>query len=140
MDWVPLGEDRTGDVALLRVSRPLPGARPLPMADARSMRDHRSWGVGFTQAHPNGLWHLGRLLGITGGGWIHLARRDGEDAHVEGGFSGSPGWDEDLNAVVGMMVAAEPVRAAQQAFALHTGVIVENDGLPPGLPAHVCPA
>ncbi|MFF8948706.1 trypsin-like peptidase domain-containing protein [Streptomyces sp. NPDC014940] len=126
VDWVPLGEDRTGDVALLRVSRPLPGARPLPMADAKSLRDHRSWVVGFTQAHPHGLWHRGRLLGITGGGWIQLARMDGEGAHVEGGFSGSPVWDEELDAVVGMMVAAEPVRAAQQAFALHTGVIVEN--------------
>ncbi|AZM74795.1 serine protease [Streptomyces sp. KPB2] len=135
--WAPIAADRSGDVALLELRDPLPRARPLPMADAESVWDHGARAVGFTRAHPDGIWHRGRFSGVTGGGWVQLARESGQAAHVEGGFSGSPVWDDDLGAAVGMVVAAEPVREAQQAFVLRTRAVIRAL---PALEPVLCPA
>ncbi|WP_043235759.1 ATP-binding protein [Streptomyces violaceusniger] len=57
--------------------------------------------------------------------------------HVKGGFSGSPVWDNELGAAVGMMVAAQPVREAQQAFVLRTRTLLKEV---PELAPYVSPA
>ncbi|MCK8678487.1 nSTAND1 domain-containing NTPase [Streptomyces lichenis] len=127
--WVPVGPDRSGDMALLRLREPLPGARPLPLADPpQGVWHHAARAVGFTDEHPGGIWHSGTFRGPTGEGWIQLSRGDGEGANVRPGFSGSPVWDDELGAAVGLMVAAEPVRGGQQAFALRTRALL--DALP----------
>ncbi|WP_019901907.1 S1 family peptidase [Salinispora arenicola] len=124
--WVPVRADQTGDVAVLRLRTAIPGARPLPMADADSVWDHEARVVGFTDDHPDGTWHQGRFRGPTGRGWVQLSRADGQVAHVTRGFSGSPVWDDDLGAAVGLVVAAEPVREAQQAFVIRTRTVVRE--------------
>ncbi|GGX75082.1 nSTAND1 domain-containing NTPase [Streptomyces hiroshimensis] len=124
--WVPVRDDQTGDVAVLRLQDPIPGARPLPMADAESVWDHEARAVGFTDDHPDGIWHQGRFRGPTGRGWVQLSRADGQAVHVKPGFSGSPVWDDDLGAAVGLLVAAQPVREAQQAFVLRTRTLVRE--------------
>ncbi|MEU1821227.1 trypsin-like peptidase domain-containing protein [Streptomyces abikoensis] len=124
--WVPVRADQTGDVAVLRLRDPVPGARPLPMADAENVWDHEARAVGFTNDHPDGIWHQGRFRGPTGRGWVQLSRADGQAVHVKPGFSGSPVWDDDLGAAVGMVVAAQPVREAQQAFVLRTRTLVRE--------------
>ncbi|MFD3970785.1 trypsin-like peptidase domain-containing protein [Streptomyces cyaneofuscatus] len=123
--WIRVEPDRTGDMALLRLPEPIPGARPLPLVDPpQGVWHHAARAVGFTDDHPGGIWHSGTFRGPTGEGWIQLSRSDGEGGHVTRGFSGSPVWDDELGAVVGLMVAAEPVRGAQQAFALRTGTLL----------------
>nr|WP_241200037.1 trypsin-like peptidase domain-containing protein [Streptomyces sp. ADI92-24] len=124
--WVPIRADQSGDVALLRLRDALPGARPLPMADAESVWDHQARAVGFTDDHPDGIWHRGRFRGPTGRGWVQLSRTDGQAVHVKPGFSGSPVWDDDLGAAVGLMVAAQPAREAQQAFVLRTRALLRE--------------
>ncbi|ARF73484.1 hypothetical protein B7C62_15355 [Kitasatospora albolonga] len=125
--WVPIRPDQTGDIAVLRLRQPIPGARPLPLADPRDgVWDHRARAVGFTREAPDGIWQSGTLRGPTGKGWVQLSRAHGEAVHVEGGFSGSPVWSDELGAAVGMMVAAQPVREAQQAFALRTRTLVHE--------------
>lgn len=124
--WVPIRTDQTGDVSLLRLRAALPGARPLPMADAESVWDHKARVVGFTHDHPDGVWTLGRLRGPTGRGWVQLSRADGQTAHVQGGFSGSPVWDDDLGSAVGLVVAAQPVREAQQVFVTRTRALIRE--------------
>lgn len=125
--WIPVRPDRTGDMALLRLRDPIPGARPLPLADPpEGVWHHRARAVGFTDDHPGGIWHSGTFRGPTREGWVQLSRGDGEGMYVRRGFSGSPVWDDELGAAVGMMVAAEPVREAQQAFALRTRTLLEE--------------
>ncbi|ATL31448.1 serine protease [Streptomyces formicae] len=124
--WVPVNGDQSGDVALLELRGPLPGARPVPMADPETVWDDETRAVGFTEDHPDGIWHDGRLRGRTGRGWVQLSRADGEATYVERGFSGSPVWDEACGAVVGLLVAAEPVREAQQAFVVRTSRLVKD--------------
>ncbi|MGW1997603.1 nSTAND1 domain-containing NTPase [Embleya sp. NPDC001921] len=126
LQWVPIRADQSGDVALLRLREDLPGALPLPMADAESVWDHQARAVGFTDDHPDGIWHEGRFRGPTGRGWVQLSRTDGQAVHVKPGFSGSPVWDDDLGAAVGLMVAAQPARDAQQAFVLRTRAVLRE--------------
>ncbi|WP_432087402.1 nSTAND1 domain-containing NTPase [Streptomyces sp. bgisy095] len=126
LHWVATRDDQSGDVAVLRLAGPLPGAFPLPMADARDVWDHETRTVGFPDDHPDGIWHGGRFRGPTGRGWVQLSRTDGQAVHVRPGFSGSPVWDDRLGAAVGLVVAAQPVREAQQAFVLRTGALARE--------------
>ncbi|WNF31066.1 trypsin-like peptidase domain-containing protein [Streptomyces sp. C11-1] len=131
--WIPVAPDRTGDMALLQLGDPIPGARPLPLADPpEGVWHHHARAVGFTDDHPGGIWHSGTFRGPTQEGWIQLSRGDGESVYVKRGFSGSPVWNDELGAVVGLMVAAEPGRETQQAFALRTRTLL--DALPELVP------
>ncbi|KES03765.1 hypothetical protein BU52_28420 [Streptomyces toyocaensis] len=124
--WVPIREDRSGDVAVLRLLGPAPGARPLPTSLSRRLWEHGSRLVGFTGRSDRPVWQRGSLLGPAGKGWVQLSRADGQTVRVTGGFSGSPVWDNALGAVVGMIVAAEPVRDDQQAYMLHLGALADE--------------
>lgn len=135
--WVPVREDQGGDVAVLRLLVPLPGARPLPMAEVGDVWDHRTRAVGFTDDAPDGNWQQGRLRGPVGSSLVQLSRADGQAVHVRPGFSGSPVWDEALGVAVGMVVASQPVREAQQAFVMRTEAL---SGEAPGLRKILLPA
>ncbi|MFF7097311.1 trypsin-like peptidase domain-containing protein [Streptomyces rubradiris] len=124
--WVPIREDRSGDVAVLRLLTPAPGARPLPTSLSRRLWEHGSRIVGFTGRSDRPVWQRGSLLGPAGKGWVQLSRADGQTVRVTGGFSGSPVWDNALGAVVGMIVAAEPARDDQQAYMLHLGALADE--------------
>ncbi|WP_217229312.1 nSTAND1 domain-containing NTPase [Streptomyces anulatus] len=135
--WVPVREDQGGDVAVLRLHVPLPGARPLPMADAGDVWDHETRAVGFTDDAPDGNWQQGRFRGPVGSSLVQLSRADGQAVHVRPGFSGSPVWDDVLGVAVGMVVASQPVREAQQAFVMRTEALI---GEVPGLREVLQPA
>ncbi|MER6106509.1 trypsin-like peptidase domain-containing protein [Streptomyces sp. NPDC001832] len=136
--WIPVRPDQTGDIAVLRLRNRIPGARPLPVIDPqRGVWDHDARAVGFTDDNPDGIWHSGRFRGPTRQGWIQLSRANGEAVYVKGGFSGSPVWDNELGAAVGMVVAAQPVREAQQAFVLRVRTLLKEV---PELAPHVRPA
>ncbi|WP_240926195.1 trypsin-like peptidase domain-containing protein [Streptomyces sp. JB150] len=124
--WIPIRPDRTGDVAVLRLAAPVPGTRPLPMAEPAGVWQHEVGAVGFTGGEPDTTWFRGRLGGPTGEGWIQLSRADGQAAHIRGGFSGSPVWDGELGAVVGLVVAAQREREAQQSYVLHTRTLLRE--------------
>lgn len=132
--WVPVRADRTGDLAVLRLPSPVPGALPLPMADPESVWEHGARAVGFTGGAPGGTWLRGRLGGATSEGWLQLSRADGQAVHVKRGFSGSPVWDNELGAAVGLLVAAQPEQDAQQAYVIRTRSLVQEiDALAPAL-------
>ncbi|MFC0865886.1 trypsin-like peptidase domain-containing protein [Sphaerimonospora cavernae] len=131
-NWVPIRAERTGDIAVLRLSEPVPGTRPLPVADPDSVQGGEVRAVGFPHDAPGGIWFEGRVSGATGEGWMQLSRANGQAAHVKPGFSGSPVWHNALSAAVGLLVAAQPAGDAQQAYALRTRTIVrEIPGLGP---------
>ena len=105
--WLPISEDGTGDVALLRLDGPLPEqARMPPLRRVERLWDHGFRVLGFPDGAWDGVWATGRIRGEQGTGWFQLQGNPGEQP-VEGGFSGAPVWDDDSGAVVGMTVAAD---------------------------------
>ncbi|WP_344077664.1 trypsin-like peptidase domain-containing protein [Streptomyces crystallinus] len=124
--WIPTRPDRTGDIAVLRLPEPVPGTEPLPMADPDTVWEHGARAVGFTGGEPGEVWFRGKFSGATSEGWIQLSRADGQSAHVRRGFSGSPVWDNELGAAVGLVVAAQPEQDAQQAFVLSTRTLLRE--------------
>ncbi|MEU5715217.1 trypsin-like peptidase domain-containing protein [Streptomyces sp. NPDC020403] len=121
--WVPEREDRTGDVAVLRLRAAIPGAAPLGMADPAEVWGHRVRIAGFTGRFPGGVWHAGRLRGGTAESWVQLSGADTHGVPVERGFSGSPVWDEDARAVVGIVVAGQ-LTGTRQSFLIPTRTLV----------------
>ncbi|MBT2508598.1 trypsin-like peptidase domain-containing protein [Streptomyces sp. ISL-98] len=126
--WIPTRPDRTGDLAVLRLKdgKASDGARPLPMVSPRGTWDHGARAVGFTGGEPGEIWFRGRLTGATSEGWLQLSRADGQAVHVREGFSGGPVWDNELGAVVGLVVAAQREQDAQQSFVLHTDTVLRE--------------
>ncbi|MFD7629554.1 trypsin-like peptidase domain-containing protein [Streptomyces sp. NPDC059851] len=129
--WVPVREDGTGDIAVLRLRAPIPGATPLTMASPPSVWQHPVRVAGFPASSAGGVWHAGRLRGATAEGWVQLSGADQQGVPVEKGFSGSPVWDEQAGAVVGMVVAAQ-LSGARQSFMIPTRTLVEE--VPPLAP------
>nr|WP_236240334.1 trypsin-like peptidase domain-containing protein [Streptomyces sp. CC228A] len=129
--WVGIDRHGRGDVAVLRLRDPAPeGARPLPVAAPGEVWDHRTRTVGFTGGEPGERWFRGRLGGATAEGWLQLSRADGQTTRIEEGFSGSPVWDDEVGAVVGLVVATLRGEDAQ-AFVLHMRTVLGV--LPPDL-------
>lgn len=104
--WVPPQPSGAGDVAVLRLSTTVPGSRPLLLADEPEVWQHSARVFGFPAGRPGGVWHKAVLRARQAGGWVQ-ADLDGGGYRVSRGFSGSPVWDERLEAVVGMMALAE---------------------------------
>ncbi|MET7325157.1 trypsin-like peptidase domain-containing protein [Streptomyces sp. NPDC005549] len=94
------------DVAVLRLETAIPRGRPARMVDAPDVWGHPARIFGFPQGRPAGVWHAGVLRSRQADGWIQ-ADLASDGYRVSGGFSGSPVWDEDLSAVVGMVAVAE---------------------------------
>ena len=105
--WSPIADDGTGDMALLRLTGP-----PPPHARVPSLRrvdrlwDHGFRVLGFPTDRPDGVWSSGLIRGEQSTRWFQLQSTPGEQ-RIEGGFSGSPVWDAQSGAVVGMTVAAD---------------------------------
>ncbi|MFI6152826.1 trypsin-like peptidase domain-containing protein [Kitasatospora sp. NPDC051170] len=95
------------DAALLRLTRPPAGARPVRLVEASDVWDHEARAFGFPAHHGSGVWHAGRLRGRQADGLVQLDIDRGGGYQVAPGFSGGPVWDERLVGVVGMMAAAE---------------------------------
>ncbi|MGW0390017.1 nSTAND1 domain-containing NTPase [Streptomyces sp. NPDC003042] len=121
--WVPLRTDGTGDIAVLRLPEPVPGAAALAMATPASVWEHPVRVAGFPLRFPGGVWHAGRLRGWTAENWVQLSGADQQGVPVDKGFSGSPVWDEEAGAVVGMVVAAQ-LSGAQQSFMIPTATLI----------------
>ncbi|MFD8079640.1 trypsin-like peptidase domain-containing protein [Streptomyces sp. NPDC059718] len=121
--WVPVREDQTGDIAVLRLRAAIPGSHPLYMADTEQVWGHDVRVPGFPYRSPGGVWHYGRLRGATAEGWVQLSQADPHGVPVEEGFSGSPVWDEQLRAVAGMVVVIQP-GGVPQSYLMPTRTLV----------------
>ncbi|WP_159050524.1 nSTAND1 domain-containing NTPase [Streptomyces cellostaticus] len=104
--WVPPQPSGAGDVAVLRLSSAVLGSRPLLLAEEPDVWQHPARVFGFPDGRPGGVWHSAVLRARQANGWVQ-ADLAGGGYRVSRGFSGSPVWDEQLGAVVGMMALAE---------------------------------
>ena len=95
-----------GDIAILELADPPPGARTPPLYRPDRLWGHRFRVLGFPPGMQDGVWAAGELRDRQGTRWLQLQGDPGGQP-VVGGFSGAPVWDEEVEAVVGMTVASD---------------------------------
>ncbi|GAA2375478.1 trypsin-like peptidase domain-containing protein [Streptomyces carpaticus] len=106
-------ERRDEDIAVLRFAAPPPGTAPVPLAyPGEGNRTVRAFG--HPAGRPDGVRHAGVLRGLQSGGRVQIDKAPDSAYEITGGFSGSPVWDTELRAAVGMVVTYDT--AAPAAF------------------------
>lgn len=107
--WLPVADTAScEDIAVLKLLASAPAnAASIGIASSSDAWGHPLRIFGFPKGHADGVWATATLRGEISKRWIQLDAKMGQDRPLEQGFSGSPIWDEQLNAVVGMTVAAE---------------------------------
>ncbi len=125
--WQPPLGDGSGDVAGLQLREPPPaGVRAVRLINGDELWDHRFRVLGFPAEHGDGVWATGRLRGRQATGWVQMDGVTSTGYPIEQGFSGAAVWDEELDAVVGMAVAAERRPDVRVAYLIPTGTLVET--------------
>ncbi|MEU5259551.1 serine protease [Amycolatopsis sp. NPDC021455] len=102
--WVPPTGDGRGDIALLRLEKPVTGVGGARLHRMSLRDDQPVRAYGFPEGADDGAWTLGKLVGEggPGGEWIQLDNTSG--VRVGPGFSGTALLDRKTGAVVGMIV------------------------------------
>ncbi len=123
--WQPALPDGSGDVAGLELmDAPPAGASPVRLVKAEEPWGHPFRAFGFPAGFDNGVWASGRMLGREATGWLQIEDVKQTGYFVAPGFSGGPVWDETLDGVVGMTVAADRQPGVRVAFIIPTDRLV----------------
>ena len=122
--WRPPRADGGDDLAGLELEGDPPsGAQPAPLAQVEDLWEHSFRAFGFPRGQDTGVWATGRLLGRQVTNWVQIEDVKETGFAVEPGFSGTPVWDSQVDAVVGMIVAAEKRTNLKTAFAIPVDVL-----------------
>ncbi|MEV0696739.1 trypsin-like peptidase domain-containing protein [Saccharopolyspora sp. NPDC050389] len=113
------------DVAGLLLDRVPARARALRVVAADEVRDHRVRTFGVPDRRPDGVWSQGVVRGSIANGRLHIEDDRAHGLPMLRGFSGSPVLDDDLGAVVGMVVEVEARREHRIGYAL-TGSLLHD--------------
>jgi len=114
------------DVAGLELTDDPPAdAQPVRLVTADDLWGHSFRAFGFPAGYDDGVWTSGVLRGRISGGWVQIEDVKEPGYWVQPGFSGTPIWDEQLDGVVGMAVAADTDRATKAAFMIPAKALVE---------------
>jgi hypothetical protein len=117
--------DSNKDIAVLEITQQLPkDVASVRMVTAAELWEHKFRAFGFPTNYESGVWASGVLRGRTAKGWLHIEDITATGFRVQPGFSGGPIWDEELQVVVGMVVAAERDPSIKAAFCIPTSVII----------------
>ncbi len=127
MLWRPPRTDGGDDIAGLELeSDPPHGARAAPLAQVDDLWERSFRAFGFPKGQDTGVWATGRLLGRQVTHWVQIEGAKEPGFAIGPGFSGTPVWDSQVQAVVGMVVAAEPRMHLKTAFAIPVDVLVNT--------------
>ncbi|WP_344632757.1 serine protease [Streptomyces glaucosporus] len=132
VSWRPVRPDG-GDVALLRLARPVPSARPVPLVDGTRVWGHEFRAYGFPDGAEYGVWASGVLRAVQGAGWLQMDARPG-GVRISAGFSGAAAWDDEQGGVVGMTVAAGRGRLDGTAYLVPSAALMDEEVLRPTCP------
>jgi V8-like Glu-specific endopeptidase len=127
--WQPVNPGQSKeDIAGLQIEETLPtGVSPVHLVTTSDYWQHKFRIFGFPQGHDTGVWADGELRDVQATRWIQIEAIKVPGYQIEPGFSGSPIWDESLQGVVGMAVAAEKKReGVKAAFMIPVTVLVET--------------
>ncbi|MEG4918307.1 serine protease [Microcoleus sp. B7-D4] len=110
--WRPLNRDKfEEDIAGLELeSLPPNGFRCVRLVTSDDLWGHPFQVLGFPEGQPNGVPASGVLRTRNAKGWVQLEDVKQTGYALEPGFSGAPVWDDELQGVAGMAVAADKKR------------------------------
>jgi WD40 repeat protein len=126
--WQPVNPDAEAeDIAGLELENSLPQmAQPAKFITSEDLWGHPFRVLGFPSGQPNGVSASGVLRGRVANAWVQLEDIKQAGYRLEPGFSGAPIWDEELQGVAGIAVAAEMNRPeAKTAFIIPTQVLIK---------------
>ncbi|SDC99226.1 S1 family peptidase [Glycomyces harbinensis] len=111
--WAPLRDDGDGDVAVLRLERPVREVESAPLMIPKQMRGHRFSVHGFPSGDRAAREAAGTIRGASGqsGNWVQVDADGVTGWSVEHGFSGAPVYDHDAGAVVGIIALMDRHRS-----------------------------
>jgi tetratricopeptide (TPR) repeat protein len=114
------------DVAGLQLDGDPPtDARPVRLVTAKDLWAHAFRAFGFPAGYDDGVWASGLLRGRQAAGWVQIEDVKEPGYRVQPGFSGTAVWDEQLNGVVGMAVAADTAREIKAAFMIPANLLIQ---------------
>ncbi|MBD2538188.1 SUMF1/EgtB/PvdO family nonheme iron enzyme [Coleofasciculus sp. FACHB-SPT36] len=125
--WRPVNPNEAfEDIAGLELETALPDtAQPAQLVTSEDLWGHPFRVLGFPAGQPNGVSASGVLRSRIANNWVQLEDVKQPGYRLEPGFSGAPVWDEELQGVAGMAVAAEMNRAdVKAAFIIPTRILV----------------
>lgn len=116
--------DHEKDIAGLEITGDPPtGVRPVRLVTPDDeLWEHAFRAFGFSM--PEGVWASGVLRGKNAEGWIQIEDTKNTGYGIQPGFSGAPVWDEQLQAVVGMVVAVDKNVNIKAAFCIPCELLV----------------
>ncbi|MEB3340182.1 trypsin-like peptidase domain-containing protein, partial [Okeania sp.] len=124
--WLPVNPDKAlEDIAVLELTTIPDNISPVRLMTSEEYWGHNIRAFGFIRGKEYGVWANGVLRDSNAKGWVQLEDTDHSGYVLEEGFSGTPVWDEFLEGVVGMAVAAEKQRLdARVAFIIPTNLLM----------------
>jgi hypothetical protein len=126
--WRPVNPDQfVEDIAGLELDNSPPeAAQPARLITSEDFWGHPFQVLGFPTKQSNGVWASGELRAGISNGWVQIEDVKQAGYRLEPGFSGAPIWDEKLEGVVGMAVAADINRPETKAgFMIPVKVLCE---------------
>lgn len=124
--WQPVNSTQAGeDIAglLLEVTPPA-DSQPVRLMAAEEMWNHPFQIFGFPSKRDEGIWASGVIRDRLANGWVQIEDIKAQGQAIQPGFSGSPIWDEVVEGVVGMAVAADKKREeTKTAFMIPTAIL-----------------
>ena len=111
--WRPRTPDegRVNDIAVLVLDNRKPKAAlpaPLlrPQLRSEELFGHTFLAFGYPAHFSEGIWSHGKMVWPLPNGLLQIENLPSSRIPIERGFSGTPVWDNELNGIVGMVVAA----------------------------------
>lgn len=128
--WHPVSalnsEEAMEDIAVLKLESPPLSAQPTRLMLSENLANNPFKVFGCPTGVSFGVWATGILSEQNAKQWFQLEDTRVTGYAIEPGFSGSPVWNEELQGVVGMVVAAERKReTAKVAFMIPTQILVK---------------
>lgn len=115
------------DIAGLQLQTDLPAdIRPLELIQAEDLWNHPFRAFGYPEHSEDGVWAFGTLRGHHTDDWVRIEEAHPADYFIAQGFSGSPVWDEQLQGVVGMVVATDRQSRVRVAFMIPGNVLLRT--------------
>jgi hypothetical protein len=119
--WLP---GNKGDLTLLELDRDAPRtAEPAPIRPARAVTGHPCAAYGYPAGHHIGVWSDVVVTGQTVDR-LQLTTKEVHGHQIEKGYSGTGLFDNELNAVVGLVVARDKGRDVRGGFAIPLQAVV----------------
>ncbi|WP_293113830.1 trypsin-like peptidase domain-containing protein [Moorena sp. SIO4G3] len=119
-------EEAIEDIAVLKLDQLPASAHQTRLILSENIANNRFKVFGCPRKVPFGVWATGVLSEQNAKQWFQLEDTKVTGYGIEPGFSGSPVWDEKLQGVVGMVVAADRKRETTKvAFMIPTKILVK---------------